>query len=419
MEKTKDVLIVGGGLAGLCCARTLDRHNIPFTLFEGSDNVGGRVRTDLLDGFILDRGFQIFLTAYPEAKEVLDYASLDFRPFLPGALVRLDGKFHELSDPLRRPGKILETAFAPVGTMADKMKVGLMKQRSMSTATMLREPGTAGKTTKEVLEQSGFSESMIMTFFRPFLGGIFLESELSTSASMFEFLFKMLSTGENVLPARGMQSIPEQLAGALPPEKIRLSQPVTRVEGRSITLASGETIEGSAVVIATEEPQARRLLGQWSLSAFRSQTCLYYAATEAPIDEPLLIIDGESGGPVNNFCVPSQVAKTYAPPGRALCSASVIGDPQMSGTELDELVRRQLGQWFGRQVKSWELLRIYRVKYSLPDQSPGAVAAVDHTYQSADGIYLCGDYKDTGSINGAMRSGRLAGEAVISALSGP
>lgn len=413
MNSNADVLIIGAGLAGLCCARRLHQEGIPFTLFEGSDSVGGRVKTDVLNGFLLDRGFQIFLTAYPEARSVLNYRSLYLKPFLPGAVVRCGGEFHELSDPLRRPSKAVETMLSPIGSVSDKMKMGLLRQGVLSKSLSSREAATAGPTTAESLKQLGFSEAMITKFFRPFLSGIFLEKELATSSSMFEFVFKMLAAGDNVLPTRGMQSIPQQIADGLPSSRIKLRHAVTKLEGTTLTLASGESVRGSAIVIATEEPQARRLLGQEPPAVHRSQTCLYFSADKAPIDKPILVLNGDLEGIVNNFCVPSNVSRSYAPEGKVLLSASIISDPGLPDSDLQAAVVQQLTEWFGHQVKDWEHLRTYRIKYALPDQAPHAVAAVSHSYKADGPVYTCGDYKETGSINGAMLSGRKAAEAVI------
>jgi protoporphyrinogen oxidase len=413
MNSQAEVLIVGAGLAGLCCARRLHQQGIPFTLFEASKSLGGRLKTDLVNGFLLDRGFQIFLTAYPEARSVLNYQALDLKPFMPGALVRTNGKFHELSDPFRCPSKALETILSPIGTVSDKMRMGLLRQRVLSQSISFKESATTAPATLEALKQLRFSEEMIAQFFRPFLGGIFLEKNLATSSLMFEFVFKMLAAGDNVLPARGMQSIPQQIADSLPSESIKLGHAVTRVEATTITLSSGENVCGSAIVIATEEPQARKLLGLKPLTAICSQTCLYFSAEKAPIDKPILVLNGDSEGLVNNFCVPSNVCRSYAPQGKVLLSASVISDPHLSDSDLLVAVVQQLSEWFGHQVQNWEHLRTYRIKYALPDQTPQAVAAINHSYNADFSIYTCGDYKETGSINGAMLSGRKAAEAVI------
>jgi phytoene dehydrogenase-like protein len=237
---TPDVLIVGGGLAGLCAARTLHAAGRTFAILEASDAVGGRVRTDIVDGFRLDRGFQVLLDAYPEAATVLDYAALDLKAFLPGALVRFEGRFHEVSDPWRRPMAAIGSLGNPIGTLADKLKVATIRQRALqgTVEERFRSPET---TTIDALRRAGLSDVIINRFFRPFLGGIFLEPELLTSSRMFEFVFRMFSTGNAVVPALGMEEIPKQLAAALPPASIRLNTRVVEVTPGQVRLEGGET----------------------------------------------------------------------------------------------------------------------------------------------------------------------------------
>ncbi|MCW5821222.1 MAG: FAD-dependent oxidoreductase [Cyanobacteria bacterium TGS_CYA1] len=416
MNVKDKVIIVGGGLAGLTCATYLQKMRIPFVLLEGSDAVGGRVRTDMVNGFLLDRGFQIFLSAYPEAKEILDYDSLQLQPFYPGALIWSNGSMHKVADPFRRPIDAAAGIFNPIGSFGDKLKMASLQESVMGgnrsgVATMpdtLREETT----TLSRLAQIGFSSNITQKFFKPFFSGIYLEPELQTSSLMFDFVFKMLAKGDNTLPALGMQSIPTQMAQHLPAESICFLHKVTQVEKGSVKLSSGETLTGKAVVIATEEPMCKYLLGKESKINFRSQTCLYFSAEEPPFEDPILVLDGEASGPVNNFVVPSNVASTYAPPGKALMNAVITGDPELGEDDLERSVRKQLTTWFGKQVDSWKLLRTYRIKYSLPDQTPDAKAKVDRSYMVDDQTYFCGDYVETGSINGAMMSGRKVAELI-------
>lgn len=413
MSKEDRVIIIGAGLAGLCCAKKLHDNGVPFAIYESSDNVGGRIRTDNVDGYLLDRGFQIFLSAYPEAASLLDYRKLDLKPFTPGAMVHLQGKFHKMADPFRAPIQGLKTLLSPVGTTTDKLKVAMLRQRLLMSDHVSEHPEQQDASTKAALEQFGFSRGMIDGFFRPFLGGIFLDPSLGTSEKVFEFVFEMLAKGDNVLPARGMQAIPNQIAESLPQASINLLQPAAKVKQGSVSLSSGEEVKGRAVVIATEEPQCKRLLGEEEVTSFNSQTCIYFSAEKAPFDEPMVVLDGDNQGPVTNFIVPSNVSSSYAPDGRCLLSAVIVGDTTASETELEKSVRVQMRGWFGTQVDEWKHLRTYRIKYALPDQTPQAVALIDRAYKHGPQTYFCGDYKETGSINGAMTSGRKAAEAVL------
>lgn len=402
---TPDVLIVGGGLAGLCAARTLQVAGRTFTILEAADAVGGRIRTDVVDGFRLDRGFQVLLDAYPEAATVLDYATLDLKAFLPGALVRFDGRFHDVSDPWRRPMAAVGSLGNPIGTLTDKLKVASIRQRSLQ-GTVEDRFGSPETTTMLALRQAGLSDVIINRFFRPFLGGIFLEPELLTSSRMFEFVFRMFSTGNAVLPALGMEEIPKQIAAGLPAESIRLNTRVVEVAPGHVRLESGDTLRARSIIVATEGPAAARLLGETPVSG-QSVTCMYFSAPHAPLSQPMLVLNGDGQGPINNLCVPSAVSPAYAPNGQSLISITSLADTS------ETAVLDQAESWFGSQVTAWQHLRTYHIAYALPREAAPALAVPERDVRRGPGLYVCGDHMDNASINGAMVSGRRAAQAVL------
>ena len=408
---TNKVIIVGAGLAGLCCARRLQERGIASVLLEASDGVGGRIRTDIVEGFRLDRGFQIFLTSYPEAQALLDYPALQLQPFLPGALVRHQGRFHELTDPWRRPFAAVRSLWSPIGSLADKLKVARFRFRSLrgTIEERFRDPET---TSLQALQDAGFSSSMIERFFRPFLGGIFLDRELNTSSRMLSFVFRMFSLGSACLPAEGMEAIPRQLAAKLPSDSIRLGARVVRIQPGSVTLATGEELHAPAVVVAVEGRAAAELLGDSISSAGQGTTCLYFSATQPPLDQPILVLNGEGRGPINNLCVPTVAAPTYGPGEQSLVSVTVLGISN-SPDQLLADVRTQLEEWFGAAVKQWRHLRTYAIPYALPTQAPPALSIPERPVPWQPGIYVCGDHRDNASIQGAMVSGRRAADAVM------
>jgi phytoene dehydrogenase-like protein len=409
------IVIVGAGLAGLCCARELSRSGRPFLLLEAADGVGGRVRTDRLDGFLLDRGFQVLLTAYPEAQAQLDYAALDLKAFMPGALVRADGAFHKVVDPWRRPLEAVLNALSPIGSLADKARVGLLRQRLLGGS--LDDLGLhPEQRTSDLLRDAGFSDAMIDRFFRPFFGGVLFDRDLHTSSRMFEFVFRMFATGDTVLPAAGMEAIPRQLASALPPDAIRTGERVSGIADDAVVTVNGERIAAQAIVIATDGAEAARLLDAPAPRAPRGCTCVYFAADRAPTREPLLVLDGERSGPVNNLAVVSNVAPSYAPAGAALISATLIGTADQPDELLVPMMRHQLTAWFGSSVSGWRHLRSYRIRNAQPEQTPPALDPISRPVRVRAGLYVCGDHLETASIHGAMRSGRLAGEACLADL---
>ncbi|GIL43974.1 hypothetical protein Vafri_1549 [Volvox africanus] len=414
-----DVIVVGAGVAGLSCAATLSRRGVRSTVLEASDGVGGRVRTDTVDGFLLDRGFQIFLTGYPEAQAELDYSALQLQPFYAGALVWQGGSFHRVADPLRHFADGLASLSNSVGTPLDKVMVGVFRLKSLlgSVDELLARPET---TIAERLKAEGFTDSIIRSFFRPFLGGIFFDRQLRTSSRLFEFVMRMLATGSNCLPAKGIGAVADQLATKLPQGAIALNTKVDAVRGKEVILADGTKLTARrGVVVAVEGPEASRILGG-ALQSSPSKSdpgvgtcCLYFRAPKPPSPENILYLNGEDGGIVNNCCFPSTVAPSYAPPGQALVSASTVGTfPELSDEVLEGEVRKQLSTWFGSgQVASWTHLRTYRIPFAQPNQAPPT--NFSRPVALGGGVFVCGDHRDSATLDGAIKSGRRAAEALL------
>lgn len=404
-NESTDVLIVGAGLAGLACARRLRDAGWRFLLCEAKDRIGGRVATDLVDGYRLDHGFQVLLTAYPEARRLMNYDALDLRRFYPGALVRFDAKWHRVADPFRHPVDGVRGIFNPIGSFADKLRVG----RARLTGFDFGRHGP-GLTTFEALEAEGFSAAMIERFFRPFLGGVFLENRLQTSVRKLDFVMRQFSRGDTALPALGMAEIPRQLASTLPAGSIRIETRVESIEPQGVRLDTGELITAKAVVIATETGAIGESLGAaTSPAAWNGVTCLYFSASVAPVREPILLLNGEGAGPVNNLAVPSLLSSEYAPPGRHLVSVSVLDPAAAEAPDLEDQVRRQMREWFGAATSDWELLRVYRIPRAVPSQRE----VEDKPARLRKGLYRCGDHCGVASLNTALASGTAAAEAVL------
>lgn len=392
----KTVIVIGGGLAGLACAVRLAEGGMKPLVLEASDGVGGRVRTDQVDGFQLDRGFQVYLSAYPQAGQLLDLEALDLRRFRAGALVFLNGKRQRVMDVFRHPQHLPGSALAPVGSLADKLRVAKLRfQRP--------DPAGADRTTEAFLRDFGFSEGMIDGFFRAFYGGIFLERDLRTSSRMFEFTFRMFSKGFATLPAKGMQAIPDQLAARLPPGSLRLNAAARTVDARAVVLENGERLEADSVVVATDASTAGRLLPGLVAEdvAWRSVTGMYFSAPESPLHEPIIALNG-GDGLVNNVCVPSDVAREYAPEGKSLISVSVLGLP--AAENLEAAVQAELESWFGPQVRAWSHLQTYRIPQALPEQAATPMK---------NGVFICGDHCRSASIEGAVASGMETAGSIL------
>lgn len=408
-----DVAIVGGGLAGLGAARAVHAGGRSVVVLEASDGIGGRVRTDRVDGFLLDRGFQVLLSAYPEVDRQLDLAALQPRAFAPGSVVRVGRRFVTVADPLRRPALLGASAVAPVGSIADKLRLAalLVRLRRSDPVELLRAPD---RSTLESLRAAGFSPRMIDRFFRPLLGGIQLDADLSGSARMSDIVLRCLAVGSSVVPAGGMGEIPRQLAAHLPPGTVHLGARVVRVAPGVVTLADGTTVEADDVIVATEGPAAAGLLGGVRPgevgTAGRPVSAVWFAAPTAPVRHRFIILDGSASGPALNVVPMSNVAPEYAgTTGRALIAAACPGthDP----TTLAEAVRTQLRGWWGSTVDGWRVLRVDTIVHAQPEQRPPF--SPKRRVCLGNGLWVCGDHRDTPSIQGAMFGGRRCGEAVL------
>ncbi|MBL0926339.1 MAG: FAD-dependent oxidoreductase [Phycisphaerales bacterium] len=415
-----DVAVIGAGIAGLTCAIEAAEAGRSVVVLEASDAVGGRARTDIVDfdggRWLLDRGFQVFLTAYPEARRLLDYTDLDLRPFYPGALVWCEGGLHRVADPWKKPLAAVRSFLTPVAWMADKARLGLLdaKLRRRTPEDLSSLPDV---TSEAMLREAGFEDRTIDRFFRAFFGGVFFDRSLATTSRMLAFTYRMFATGQTTVPARGMGAIAAQLARRLGRAKgraeVRLNAAAAAIEGRVVKLEGGVSLGARSIVIATDGSEARRLAGAGQDIAWNSTVTLWYAAESSPTREPVLVLDGEGEGPVNHAAVVSDAAAHYAPSGRALVSASVVGDGP-SGAALEPQARAQLRRWFGDQVDRWRLIREDRIRRALPRMAAGSgEPAVAKPPEVREGVWWCGDHLDTASINGAMASGRRAAAAVL------
>ncbi|MDG2026854.1 MAG: FAD-dependent oxidoreductase [Acidimicrobiales bacterium] len=403
-----DVVIVGAGLAGLAAAvRLREKGHEPLVL-ERSDGPGGRVRTDVVDGFRLDRGFQTLLTAYPAAQEQLDYDTLDLCTFDPGALVRVGGEFHRVSDPFRCPGDAFGTLRAPVGSFKDKRTV--LKFRKKVQAIDLDHLFTEKETTAaERLSSMGFSPTMIDTFLRPLFSGIALDDDLRFSSRSLEFIFRMLSEGDATVPRLGMGAIAQQLADRLPSGAIRCGAEVTGVAEHQVDV-DGDRLDTHAVVIATDANDASRLTaGEVVDPGSHGMTTWWFVAAETPVQRPVIVLDGNSDGALNNLAVLSQVSADYSPDERALVAVST---PRTGVMEAD--VRASLTEWYGGVIEKWETLRVDAIERAQPRQAVGEDP--DQSVRLRSGLFVAGDHRQHPSIHGALVSGKRAADAVTAKL---
>jgi phytoene dehydrogenase-like protein len=388
---------------------------VPFQILEATGRVGGRIKTDRLDGYLLDRGFQVLQTAYPEARRALDYQRMDLRNFAPGAMIRIRGRFYTLADPLRRPGALIGSLTAPIGSLADRLRLLRLAHRVTRGPfdDLFRQPEL---TSMQFLRGEGFSETMIKRFFVPFFGGVCLDPQIRASSRVLQYVLRMFAGGEAALPAGGMQQIPQQLAGDLPKKCLRTGVRVSHVGNDGVTLGEGTFLKARAVVVATEAPAAQRLLALASTTTSVAETCLYFSCDRADWQSPFLMLNGEGRGPINNIAFPSRVSTEYAPAGKSLASVVVLDDPIDADDTLIDRVKGQLVEWFGPQAGNWVHLHTYRISHALPDQSPPTKNPTCPDPRIRPGVFVCGEYGSLPGIQWALVSGRLAADAVFDHL---
>jgi phytoene dehydrogenase-like protein len=418
-----DCIVVGAGLAGLACARGLVAAGRRVTVIEAADRVGGRVATDTIDGFRIDRGFQVYNDAYPEGRRQLDHAALDLGAFEPGAMIAEAGRLRRVADPWRRPLAALSGLLDGTVGIADGLRTARLRAAVIRDFRAGRlDPGrvvaAAERTTREELVARGFSPAFIRRFFVSFFGGVFLERALETAAPVFLFDFAMFSLGRACLPAGGMDAVPRQLAAGLPADAIRLHTRVRRVEPGRVILDDGSELSAPQIVVATDAAAVGALLsgqegGAAASREWKPTRLVAFAAPQSPLPGRLLVVNAAADGPIDNLTVPSDIVAGYAPPGRSLVYASIRGDCRDEGADLVAAVRQQAAGWLGQSVRDWTHLTTVRVPQALPDESPAARRSRPAGPRVAPGLWVCGDHCHSASINGALASGRLCAEAIL------
>jgi len=412
MEKDTDVIIIGAGLAGLTAAKVLKASGKSVLVIEASDAVGGRVRTDEVNGFLLDRGFQVLLTAYPETKRFLDYAALELCKFDPGALILNESGMSQIGDPLRQPKTLISTLFSSAGTLSDKLRMLRLKLR-LARKTIEDIFSEEEIPTIAYLKKEGFSTTILNQFFKPFMSGIFLEDKLSTSSRMFGFVFKMFSEGDAAIPAKGMRMIPLQLAECLSSAEIVFNEKVVTVDGSKVITFSKSIYRAKCILIATNHIQMPAPY-QKVVKSYRSVTNMYFTADKKPFAIPLIALNTLHGKLVNNIAVMDQISTDYSTNGKSLISVSLIGDySKEKEIELQEKVKMELKFWYPDAI-TWIHLKTYHINYALPDDDRVIDEPDLNVIKLNNKCFICGDHLMNGSINAAMKSGRLAAEAIIS-----
>ena len=408
-----DVVVVGAGLAGLTVARHLQGAGLDVTVLEAGPIVGGRVATDVVDGFLLDRGFQVLNTSYPALHRELDLPALDLRTFVPGVAIRgTDGALHRLVDPRRAPSQ----AWRAVGDnlLSPAAKLAVLRLSVRASLGYLRSLlGGAERSTAAHLSVAGLDGPATEQFLRPFLAGIFGEWELATSARLFTLVWRGLARGESALPSRGMAALPVQIAARLAPGTVRYGQTVLGVAPGRVRTAEGQ-LTARAVVVATDPPAARALLPGLDVPLMRGLTTYYHLSEQPPSRLALIHLDG-TGRALVNTSVLTCVAPSYSPDHRHLIASTVLGTPG-SGAASESEVRRLAGAVYRADPGGWEHLGTAAVPQALCSFTPPTPDRLRRDTALGDGLFVAGDHRATPSIQGALASGRRAARAVLAEL---
>ena len=412
-----DVVVVGAGLAGLRCARELARAGLDVLVLEASDGVGGRVRTDRVDGFLLDRGFQVLNDGYPEVGAAVDVDRLGLCRMDDAVVVRRGGRLHRVGNPLANPADVVGLAGTPLLGWGQKLRLGAYAGAAVAlpVSSLLSRPDVAAR---QAWTEAGITDETVAAVLRPFFAGVVLEEEMSTSRRFLDLMLRMFARGRSTVPAAGMQALPEQLAAGLPPGAVRLGSPVTAVRPHGVE-ADGRVVDARAVVVATDAWTAHDLLpGLGSPPPCRGVTTVYHSAPQWPGQKSTLVTDTD-GSVVANSLVISAAAPSYAPEGRSLVSTSVVHGSRAgrdSGLD-DSALLATLAELHEQDTSAWERLATYDLPHALPAMTaPHDFRKPVRLAHDEGRVYVTGDHRDTSSIQGALVSGRRAAAAVVSDL---
>ncbi|MFC6268884.1 NAD(P)/FAD-dependent oxidoreductase [Frigoriflavimonas asaccharolytica] len=412
MNKTNPKIhIIGAEVSGLIAAQTLENSGFSPIILEATNSVGGRVKTDLVDGYQLDHGFQVLLTNYPAAQKFLDYKKLELQNFLPGASIFNDGKSQTIGDPLRDFSLLFPTIFANNISILDKIKILKLnlKLKTKSIEEIFHEKEIS---TLQYLKDFGFSDKTISQFFRPFFSGIFLENQLKTSSRMFEFVYKMFGEGNAALPKAGIQAIPNQLFENLKSTKILFNTKVDSVKDGEISLKNGKILQSDFTIIATDP---NNLIANSKQENLKWKSCftLYFETEKRVMEKAIIGLLPSKNALINNIFYHTSLETTQNG-GKELLSVTIVDHQELEGTNLIEKVKEELKKYFKIEVSRH--IKTYEIPKALPDLQNIKSNLKPEETQFSETIFLAGDTLANGSLNAAMLCGESAALAIINNL---
>ncbi|KKD08265.1 NAD(P)/FAD-dependent oxidoreductase [Streptomyces sp. WM6386] len=425
-----DVVIVGAGVAGLSAAHRLTSAGVTTAVLEAAHGVGGRMSTEKVDGFRLDRIGQLLSTAYPELRMTPGLDGLVLRPFAPGVLLHSGGRHHRASAPPGAGGargalhavRTLASAprpavprsaprgVAPLGSGVDQARLGTALTRIANTPIerlLCRTESPAA----QALATRGLPARTIDGFLRPLLAALLCDPELTTSSRCADLALRAFAAGRLCVPEGGAEVLPELLARSLPAGTVHTGVRVTSVSTSSVTTAEHGEFRCRAVLLATDARTAADLLPGLRVPDFHPVTVVHHTTDEPPETGAALLLDADRGGPVAHTAVISQVDPSRAPAGRPLISSTVLGPPP---PDVETAVRMHLSRLYGTSTTRWETLAVHHT----PEAVPAMRAPHDlrRPVRLLAGLYVCGDHRDTSTVQGALHSGHRASTAILTDL---
>lgn len=403
-----EIIIIGTGIAGLSCAKILDKNHKRFIAFESESCVGGRISTDIVRDHILDRGFQVFVKGYPFYKNIIDIDKLVLYSFKPGSLIRINNQFHQVIDPFRDIISGMKSIFTPIGSFFDKVKILKLRINLLFQNTKILNDNVS---TYDYLKQKGFSDVIIKNFFIPFFGSVLLDNKLSTVKSTFETIYKAMSIDRIGLLENGIGDFPKSIYETLPKHQFSFNSKVTSVEDHKVVFDDGSSLTAETIVVATDGTTASDLTKVFEPPLYCSTTCLYFLTSKKIIEDPIIITNA-GDGLINTICCLTNINPNYSKQNLISVNVNQIF-PDISKNKLVEMIISELTSWFPKGI-NFEFIKLYEIPNALPKLTPVQFKSMKQIPQGKDGIYYCGDYLYGASVNDAIKSGVVVAESILS-----
>jgi protoporphyrinogen oxidase len=402
-QNLKHVIVVGSGLAGLSASLEIEKLGGVVTLVEQSGEIGGRLKTDSFNGFLLDHGFQVLLSSYPEVKKLNILNSLNVKPFKSGAICHKESAAYTLINPL---ANFMEFCFNAL-KLSPFFYIDFLKLARMTLIDDIRD-----ESTEELFDRSNLSDNFRSYFLKPFFGGVFLDIQLQAQSEIFFRYLKLFILGSATLPERGMHSLPRLMKSKLKKTHLILNQQVREFGEGYVCLADGKKIIGDSLVIAVENPAFEKLVGPATTKDYQSTYCIYFSVPAGLIKKSTYIHLGAQG-PITNLSVLNHIQPSYAPKGFDLISATVIDPQWYLRKDIVKLVKENISSWFSISEKKLCFIKEYYIKYALPSQENPPILENKIQLDGYKRVYIAGEKVMAPSINGALASGKKAAQAAI------